>query len=151
MWSRFGYVVQVLTRASPKARLSALQRSCAARASGVSPPHWRWASAMVVSGVAAPRGVAIKFCTYCTISLGSTRTVRFGCGSLVIVALPKIVTPSLWGASLGNPVPAYGKLHGMNDDLVLLVLAAGVLAGGYKIWQTSLDAREAANRIAKDT
>jgi hypothetical protein len=39
----------------------------------------------------------------------------------------------------------------MNDDLVLLVLAAGVLAGGYKIWQTSLDAREAANRIAKDT
>ena len=46
---------------------------------------------------------------------------------------------------------AYGKLHGMDDDLVLLVLAAGVLAGGYKIWQTSLDAREAANRIAKDT
>ena len=39
----------------------------------------------------------------------------------------------------------------MNDDLVLLVLAAGVLAAGYKIWQTSLDAREAANRIAKDT
>ena len=32
-----------------------------------------------------------------------------------------------------------------------LVLAAAVLAGGYKIWQTSLDAREAANRIAKDT
>jgi hypothetical protein len=30
-------------------------------------------------------------------------------------------------------------------------LAAGVLAGGYKIWQVSLDAREAANRIAKDT
>jgi hypothetical protein len=39
----------------------------------------------------------------------------------------------------------------MNDDLLLLVLAAGVLAGGYKMWQTSLDAREAANRIAKDT
>jgi hypothetical protein len=52
---------------------------------------------------------------------------------------------------MGNPVPAYGKLHRMNNDLVLLVLAAGVLAGGYKIWQTSLDAREAANRIAKDT
>ena len=32
-----------------------------------------------------------------------------------------------------------------------LILAAAVLAGGYKIWQTSLDAREAANRIAKDT
>jgi hypothetical protein len=45
----------------------------------------------------------------------------------------------------------YGKLHRMNNDLVLLVLAAGVLAGGYKFWQTSLDAREAANRIAKDT
>jgi hypothetical protein len=39
----------------------------------------------------------------------------------------------------------------MTDDLIWLVLAAGVLAGGYKIWQTSLDAREAANRIAKDT
>ena len=46
---------------------------------------------------------------------------------------------------------AYGKLHAMNDDLVLLVLVAGVLAGGYKIWQTSLDAREAANRIARET
>ena len=34
---------------------------------------------------------------------------------------------------------------------MLLVLAAAVVAGGYKIWQTSLDAREAANRIAKDT
>ena len=34
---------------------------------------------------------------------------------------------------------------------MLLVLAAAGLAGGYKIWQTSLDAREAANRIAKDT
>ena len=34
---------------------------------------------------------------------------------------------------------------------MLLVLAAAVLAGGYKVWQTSLDAREAANRIAEDT
>jgi hypothetical protein len=39
----------------------------------------------------------------------------------------------------------------MSEDVMLLVLAAAVLAGGYKIWQTSLDAREAANRIAKDT
>ncbi|HEV7613055.1 MAG TPA: DUF3301 domain-containing protein [Steroidobacteraceae bacterium] len=39
----------------------------------------------------------------------------------------------------------------MTDDLVLLVSAAGVLAGGFKIWQLSLDARETANRIAKDT
>jgi Protein of unknown function (DUF3301) len=39
----------------------------------------------------------------------------------------------------------------MTDDLVLLILATGVLAGGYKIWQLSLDARETANRIAKDT
>jgi hypothetical protein len=39
----------------------------------------------------------------------------------------------------------------MNDDLLLLVVAAGVLAGGYRIWQLSLDARETANRIAKDT
>jgi hypothetical protein len=39
----------------------------------------------------------------------------------------------------------------MSEDIMLLILAAAVLAGGYKIWQTSLDAREAANRIAKDT
>lgn len=34
---------------------------------------------------------------------------------------------------------------------MLLVLTAGFLAGGYRLWQSSLDAREAANRIAKDT
>jgi Protein of unknown function (DUF3301) len=45
----------------------------------------------------------------------------------------------------------WGKLRAMTDDLLLLVLIAGLLAGGYKIWQLSLDAREAANRIAKDT
>lgn len=39
----------------------------------------------------------------------------------------------------------------MTDDLLLLVAMAAVLAGTYKIWQLSLDAREAANRIAKDT
>ena len=39
----------------------------------------------------------------------------------------------------------------MTDDLVLLVLTAAVLAGSYKIWHLSLDARETANRIAKDT
>ena len=39
----------------------------------------------------------------------------------------------------------------MTSDLVLLVLTAAALAGGYRIWQRSLDAREAANRIAKDT
>ena len=31
------------------------------------------------------------------------------------------------------------------------VAVAGALAGAYKVWQISLDAREAANRIAKDT
>jgi hypothetical protein len=39
----------------------------------------------------------------------------------------------------------------MTHDLLLLVAMAGVLAGTYKIWQLSLDARETANRIAKDT
>ncbi len=38
----------------------------------------------------------------------------------------------------------------MPDDLLLLVLTMGVLAGTYKVWQLSLDARAAANRIAKD-
>ena len=39
----------------------------------------------------------------------------------------------------------------MTDDFLLLIAMTGVLAGTYKIWQLSLDAREAANRIAKDT
>jgi hypothetical protein len=39
----------------------------------------------------------------------------------------------------------------MANDLLLLILIAGVLAVAYKLWHTSLDAREAANRIAKDT
>jgi hypothetical protein len=39
----------------------------------------------------------------------------------------------------------------MDDGLFMLVLAAGILGLAYKVWQISLDAREAANRIAKDT
>jgi hypothetical protein len=39
----------------------------------------------------------------------------------------------------------------MDSDFIMLVAAAGALAGAYKLWQISLDAREAANRIAKDT
>ena len=38
----------------------------------------------------------------------------------------------------------------MNGDLLVLV-AAAVLAGAYKAWQAALDAREAANRIARET
>ena len=39
----------------------------------------------------------------------------------------------------------------MENDLIMLVAVAGALAGAYKVWQVSLDAREAANQIAKDT
>lgn len=39
----------------------------------------------------------------------------------------------------------------MNEDLLLMVLLAGSLAVAYKVWQTALDAREAANRIARET
>ncbi len=39
----------------------------------------------------------------------------------------------------------------MTDDLIILIITTAILAGGYKIWQLSLDARETANRIAKDT
>ena len=46
---------------------------------------------------------------------------------------------------------ACGKLRRMRDDLIMLVLIAGGLAGSYKLWQLALDSREAANRIAKDT
>jgi hypothetical protein len=43
------------------------------------------------------------------------------------------------------------KLYPMSDDLLFLVLAAAALSIVYKVWQVSLDAREAANRIARDT
>jgi len=39
----------------------------------------------------------------------------------------------------------------MSADLVWLITTAALLAGSYRLWQSSLDAREAANRIAKDT
>ena len=58
---------------------------------------------------------------------------------------------SLAGGEAQRSEMRWGKLRGMTDDLLLLVLTTGVLAGGYKIWQLSLDARQAANRIAKDT
>jgi len=43
------------------------------------------------------------------------------------------------------------KIQAVENDLIMLVAVAGALAGAYKVWQISLDAREAANRIAKDT
>ena len=39
----------------------------------------------------------------------------------------------------------------MNDDLLLFVLGAAALGIAYKVWQVSLDAREAANRVARET
>ena len=39
----------------------------------------------------------------------------------------------------------------MDNSLVMLVAAAAVLAAGVKYWQVSMEARETANRIAKDT
>jgi len=39
----------------------------------------------------------------------------------------------------------------MSDDLLVLILASGSLALVYKIWQSALDARETANRIARET
>jgi hypothetical protein len=38
----------------------------------------------------------------------------------------------------------------MNGDLLFLVFATGLLGVAYKIWESSLDARQTANRIAKD-
>src|SRR5271168_3659706 len=105
---------------------------------------------MVVSGTVALRGVVISSCTYRTISLGSTRTVRFGCRSWVIFALPwNHRQPYVWGACGGIPGAAHAvrnavKLAGMTDDLLLLIFASAAVAGGYKIWQISLDARAAA-------
>ncbi len=39
----------------------------------------------------------------------------------------------------------------MSDDLLLLILASGSFGLVYRIWQTALDARETANRIARET
>ena len=39
----------------------------------------------------------------------------------------------------------------MSDDPRFLVAVAALLAVAYKVWQVSLDAREAANRIARET
>ena len=39
----------------------------------------------------------------------------------------------------------------MNDDLFWLIVIASLLAGFYKIWQWAMDARETANRIARET
>lgn len=39
----------------------------------------------------------------------------------------------------------------MDDGLLFLVLSAGILGLAYKVWQLSMDARETANRIAKET
>jgi hypothetical protein len=38
----------------------------------------------------------------------------------------------------------------MDEGFFMLVLAAAALLGSYKYWQVAMDAREAANRIAKD-
>jgi hypothetical protein len=53
------------------------------------------------------------------------------------------------GANICSAVKV--KIRCMGDDLLLLILGAAALAGTYKLWQLSLDAREAANRIAQDT
>jgi hypothetical protein len=39
----------------------------------------------------------------------------------------------------------------MSDDLLFLVAGTALLAAAYKVWQVALDAREAANRIARET
>ncbi len=49
------------------------------------------------------------------------------------------------------PAEIQGKLRRMSADLGFLIVIAGVLAAVYKLWQHSLDAREAANHIARET
>ena len=39
----------------------------------------------------------------------------------------------------------------MDGDFIMFMAAASALAALYKLWQVSLDSREAANQIAKDT
>jgi hypothetical protein len=51
----------------------------------------------------------------------------------------------------GRPSREGLRFAPMDDSLIMTVAIAGALAGAYKLWQVSLDARETANRIAKDT
>src|SRR5258706_16310592 len=73
---------------------------------------------------------------------------------LLIGALPRkiLVVRHLYGAR-STEFQGFRccKLYPMSDDLLFLVLAAAALSIVYKVWQVSLDAREAANRIARDT
>ena len=39
----------------------------------------------------------------------------------------------------------------MDDGLLILVVAAAALGLAYKAWQLSMEAREAANKVAQDT
>ncbi len=39
----------------------------------------------------------------------------------------------------------------MNEDLAVFLVAAAILAATYRLWHTALEAREAANRIARET
>ena len=58
----------------------------------------------------------------------------------------------MFGAILSKTKGGGGvRFAPMDDSLIMPVAIAGALAGVYKVWQISLDAREAANRIAKDT
>ena len=47
--------------------------------------------------------------------------------------------------------PGTGKLWPMSADLLLLIFSAGGLAIGYRLWQSAMDAREMAMRIARET
>ncbi len=47
--------------------------------------------------------------------------------------------------------PGSGKLWPMSSDLLLLIFSAGGLALGYRLWQSAMDAREMAMRIARET
>jgi hypothetical protein len=38
----------------------------------------------------------------------------------------------------------------MNGDFLILVFGTGILGVAYKVWENSMDARQTANRIAKD-
>lgn len=50
----------------------------------------------------------------------------------------------------GYPKEIQGKLRRMGGDLTLLTVLAAGLAIAYRVWHSSLEAREAANRIARD-
>ncbi len=72
----------------------------------------------------------------------------YGGRSKEIQGVPMLRTAQRYAGAVSF---GHERLHAMNEDLLLLVLVAASLAVAYRVWHVALDARESANRIARET